>query len=163
MMSLSEAIFLSLAALPLIYYLIALYSSWRFFELARAKRAPSLDFTPPLSVLKPVRGLDLDAYENFASFCRQDYPDYELIFCLGPDDDAVVPVIDKLRRDFPERPIRVLFGAERPAANDKVAKLARLANEARYEFLVINDSDVRVRPDYLRNVVAPLSNPKIGA
>jgi ceramide glucosyltransferase len=153
-------LFLGLASLPFIYYLLAIYSSRRFFS--RREIEPS-SFTPPLSILKPVRGLDLDAYKNFASFCDQDYPEYEIVFCLGAEDDPAVPIIDSLRRNFPHQPIRVLFGSGRVAANDKVAKLVRLANEAAYEHLVINDSDVRVGRDYLRKIVAPLSDPKIGA
>ena len=74
-----------------------------------------------------------------------------------------LPLIDRLQREFPERRIRVLFGSGRDATNDKVAKLARLVSEAAYEHVVINDSDVRARPDYLRTVVAPLADPKIGA
>jgi ceramide glucosyltransferase len=65
--------------------------------------------------------------------------------------------------NFPERRIRVLYGSGRDATNDKVAKLARLVSEARYEHVVISDSDVRVRPDYLKSVMAPLADPKIGA
>ena len=107
--------------------------------------------------------MDPGAYENFASFCRQDYPDYELVFCVGDRDDPVLPVIDRLIRDFPERRIRVLFGSGRVATNDKVAKLARMVNEAAHETVVISDSDVRVEPDYLRRVVAPLADPKVGA
>ncbi|MEI9971720.1 MAG: hypothetical protein WDO73_06505 [Ignavibacteriota bacterium] len=75
-----------------IYYGIALYSCWRFFR--RPERQFDAGFTPPISNLKPVRGLDPDAYENFASFCRQDYPEYELIFCVGDREDPAIPMID---------------------------------------------------------------------
>jgi ceramide glucosyltransferase len=153
---------LFLAAIPAIYYIIALYSSWHFFRRSPRARAAQ-NFAPPISNLKPIRGLDPGAYENFASFCRQDYPDYEVVFCVGTADDPALPVIEQLKRDFPERRIRVLFGSGRTATNDKVAKLARLASEAAHEYLVISDSDVRVRPDYLRSIVAPLADPKVGA
>lgn len=154
---------LVVALCPLVYYLIALYSAWRFFAFTPQYRAADSGFTPPVSVLKPIRGLDPDPYENFATLCRQDYPDYEILFCVGDHDDPVLPVIEELARDFPERRIRVLFGSSVSASNDKVAKLVRLVAEARHEFLVISDSDVRVRPDYLRTVVAPLADPKVGA
>src|SRR5208337_2188279 len=158
----AEYVFLLVATFPFIYYLITLYSSWRFF---RADKSAPLkpEFTPPVSNVKPIRGLDPDAYENFASLCRQDYPDYEILFCVDDREDPVLPVIEKLRDDFPGREIRVLFGSGREATNDKVAKLARLVSEARHEHVVISDSDVRVRPDYLRRVVAPLADPKVGA
>jgi ceramide glucosyltransferase len=154
-------VLLGLAAIPFIYYGIALFSCWRFFRRPERNMPPG--FTPPISSLKPVRGLDPEAYENFASFCRQDYPEYELLFCVGDTSDPALPLIERLKREFPERAIRVLFGSGRDAANDKVAKLARLVSEAQYEHVVISDSDVRVRPDYLRTVVAPLADPKIGA
>ena len=155
-----RALTLAIAAIPFIYYLIVLYSSIRFFRQRPAR--PSA-FTPPVSNLKPIRGVDPDAYENFASFCRQDYPEYEMLFCVDSKDDPAVPVLEKLAREFPERRIRVLYGSGRSASNDKVAKLARLASEAAYEHVVINDSDVRVRPDYLRQVIAPLADSRVGA
>ncbi|MGC1619648.1 MAG: glycosyltransferase [Candidatus Acidiferrum sp.] len=154
--------FMGLAAIPFIYYFLALYSSWRFFRRAR-KSNPPLDYAPPVSNLKPIRGLDAEAYENFASYCKQDYPDYELLFGIGDGDEAVLEVIEKLKRDFPQQRIRVVHVSGHTAANDKVVKLARLVGEAENEVLVINDSDVRVRPDYLRSVVAPLRDPKVGA
>ena len=153
---------LGVATFPFIYYLISLYSTWTFFH-RRPIAGPKSEFTPPVSNLKPIRGVDPEAYENFASFCRQDYPDYELLFCVGEKDDPAVPILEKLARDFPERRITVLFGTSGNAANDKVAKLARLVSEARHEVVVISDSDVRARPDYLRTVVAPLADPKVGA
>ncbi len=156
-------VILAAAATPFIYYLIAIYSTWQFFRRSNRQNVANANFTPAVSNLKPVRGLDPEAYENFASFCRQDYPEYEVVFCVGENDDSVVSVIERLKRDFPERQIRVLFGSGRSASNDKVAKLARLVSEAAYENIVITDSDVRVRPDYLRTVVGPLANSEVGA
>jgi len=158
----ADYLLLVLAATPLVYYLLVIYSTWRFFSSAKARLSPNSDFTPPVSNLKPLRGLDPESYENLSSYCRQDYPDYELIFCVGDAQDPSVPVLERLQRDFPERRIRILFGSGRNAINDKVAKLVRMVAEAQHEVLVINDSDVRVEPNYLRTVVAPLRDPKVG-
>ncbi len=122
---------------------------------------PNQDFTPPVSCLKPIKGLDIDAYENYASFCRQDYPDYEILFCVDPDDPAF-PLIEKLVHEFPERKIRVLLGSGRDAINDKVARLVRLTEEAKYDIFVITDGDVRVGSEYLRAVISPLRDEKVG-
>src|SRR5467141_892227 len=126
----ADYLFLTIAVAPFIYYLLVLYCSWRFFRGSKAHVPRNLDFVPPVSNLKPVRGLDPEAYENYASFCRQDYPNYELIFCVGDFNDPAVPALQKLMRDFPERQIRLLFGSGRSAINDKVAKLVRMVNEA---------------------------------
>ncbi|MGA6981174.1 MAG: glycosyltransferase, partial [Candidatus Sulfotelmatobacter sp.] len=155
-------IILGMAAIPLIYYALALFSAWQFFR-ASHKATPLAGYTPPVSNLKPIRGLDPDAYENFASFCRQDYPEYEIVFCVGDASEPALPTIQRLIRDFPECQIRVLIGSGRVATNDKVAKLARLTAEAKYETVVMSDSDVRVQPDYLRTIVARLADPKVGA
>src|SRR5277367_2991150 len=156
-------LFLGFAAIPAIYYTIAIVSCVRFFRAATVKADETSGFEPPASILKPVRGLDPDAYENFASFCRQDYPDYEILFCIGNTSDPAFPLLEQLIREFPERRIRILIGSGRKAVNDKVAKLVRLVDEASHEYLVISDSDVRVQPNYLRTIIAPLENPKIGA
>ena len=156
-----KEIFLAVAAIPFIYYLISIYSAWRYFQ--QPASTPDGSFTPPVSILKPFRGMDPDAYENLASFCRLDYPEFEIVFCVDPDDDAILSVLARLTTEFPQRNIRVLHGSGRVAVNDKVAKLARLVGEAAHEVVVISDSDVRVRPDYLRHVTAPLRDPKVGA
>jgi ceramide glucosyltransferase len=152
---------LAVAVIPFIYYCLAIFSSWRYF--GQPLRDPDRPFTPPVSILKPIRGLDPGAFENLASFCRLDYPEYEIVFCVDPGDAAVLSVLGKLMADFPEHRIRVLHGSGRIATNDKVAKLARLVNDSAYDVVVISDSDVRVRPDYLRRVVAPLRDPEVGA
>jgi len=154
------------ATLPFIYYLLAIFSAWRFFRSPAppiSADASAPDFAPPVSILKPVRGLDPGAYENFSSFCRQDYPEYEILFGVNEPDDPVIPVIRKLIRDFPRIAIRLLIGSDELGANRKVNKLCRLAREARYDLFVINDSDIRVGPDYLRAVVSPFRDPPVGA
>ncbi len=151
---------LLLALAPLVYYVSASIAALRFFRRERARSLPPL--TPPVSVLKPVRGLDFGSYENFLSFCLQDYPDYELLFAVNDDKDPAVPLIQRLQREFPERRIRLFAGAERLGANRKINKLARLVREARNDILVISDGDVRVGPRYLREVVAPFADPRTG-
>ena len=153
--------FLIIAAIPFVYYAIVIYSAWRYF--AQPPSEGDAGFTPPVSILKPFRGMDPDAYENLTSFCRLDYPQYEMVFCVDPDDEAIQRLLSRLSAEFPHCRIRVLHGSGRVATNDKVAKLARLVNEAEHEIVVISDSDVRVRPDYLRHVVAPLRDAKVGA
>jgi ceramide glucosyltransferase len=153
---------LAVAAIPFIYYVLAMWSTVRFFRQARKENRPNGDFTPPISCLKPIKGLDIEAYENYASFCRQDYPEYEILFCVDSDDPAF-PLVEKLMREFPERRIRLLSGSGRNAINDKVARLVRLTAEAKYDIFVITDGDVRVGPEYLRTVVAPLRDLKVGA
>lgn len=155
-----RTVLLVIAAIPFIYYGIALFSCLRYFFTARLR---SGDFLPPISNLKPVRGLDPDAYENFASFCRQDYPEYEILFCVGDRSDPAYPVLRRLQENFPDTKIRIVIGSGRVATNDKCAKLERLTQEAAYEHLVISDSDVRVEPNYLRRLVAPLEDPQAGA
>ena len=93
-----EYLGLGIAAIPVIYYLIAIYSSLRYFR--QPAIAPDPDFTPPVSNLKPIRGLDPEAYENLASFCRQDYPEYEIVFCIDADDEAVMAAIDRLMAEI---------------------------------------------------------------
>src|SRR5260370_26384949 len=109
-LTVAKYIVLFFAAIPSIYYLLVLYSTVHFFRDAKRRYGQNTGFTPPVSCLKPIKNLDIEAYENYASFCRQDYPEFEIVFCVDPDDPAL-PVLDKLIPDFPEPPIRLLFGS----------------------------------------------------
>src|SRR5258708_5478093 len=155
-------IVLILAAGPLMYYLLSLYCIVDYFRTVRRLPARNDAFAPPASILKPVRGVDRDAYENFASFCRLNYPEYEMIFAVADANDKVVPVIEKLQRNFPHRRIRLVTSVERLGENSKINSFCRLVKEARYDLLVMTDSDVRVERDYLHEVAAPFADPAVG-
>jgi ceramide glucosyltransferase len=150
---------------PLAYYITATIAAFRF--LRRKDRtnsdSPQKNFTPPVSLLKPVHGLDFGSVENFESFCRQNYPNYEILFAVNDESDPAVPLIRATAAKFPERNIRLIAGAPQIGANKKVNNLIELLRAARHEIIILTDGDVRVLPNYLREVVAPFSDPKIGA
>jgi len=118
---------------PLVYYCLAIYSGLVYFR--RLRKLPPVDrsLAPPVSILKPVRGLDHGAYENFASFCGLDYPDYEILFAVADTDDPVIPIIEKLQKEHPRQAIRLMVGVEQLGITLKTNSLVRLAREARHE------------------------------
>jgi len=154
---------LVLAAGPLVYYLLTLYCTVEYFWALRKLPLRDDSFAPPVSILKPVRGVDQGAYDNFASYCQLDYPKYELVFGMADPHDPVIPVIQKLQKDFPGAQIRFVADVPRVGENNKVNSLYRLVAQARYDLLVMTDSDVRVERDYLREVVAPFADRRVGA
>ncbi|HEY2118871.1 MAG TPA: bacteriohopanetetrol glucosamine biosynthesis glycosyltransferase HpnI [Candidatus Acidoferrum sp.] len=151
---------LLIALAPLAYYVTGILATIRFFKRERVKVLP--EFTPPVSMLKPVRGLDFDSYENFVSFCQQDYPEYEILFCVNETSDPAVPVIQKIIAEYPERRIRIFSNAPQIGSNRKVNNLVLLTREAQYEIVAQSDGDVRVGPNYLREVVAPFADSSVG-
>jgi len=117
---------------------------------------------PPVSVLKPVHGLEAQLKENIESFFRQDYPNYELLFAADEADDAALEVVREVCARHPQIRSRVLVtGAHWP--NPVVHSFHRMAEVADHDILVTTDSDVEVAPNYLREVVSPLLDPKVGA
>lgn len=157
---------LLIALAPLAYYITATIAAFRFLRRKPEHSAganSANNFMPSISLLKPVHGVDFGSIENFESFCRQDYPDYEILFAVNDDSDPAVPLIREIAARFPERNIRLLSGAPYVGANKKVNNLIELTRAARHEITVLTDGDVRVLPSYLREVVAPFADPKIGA
>jgi ceramide glucosyltransferase len=157
-MTVPEELLWWLTAASWVYWLFALWSVRSFF---RTSRGCHPDFTPSISILKPVRGLDAGAYDNFASFCEQDYDDFEIVFGVADPRDPAVPVIERLQANHPEVKIRLVFG-EALGSNRKASLLHHIASKAQNPMLVISDSDMRVTPDYLRRVVAPLADEDVG-
>ncbi len=151
----------SVGALASLWYYLAVIDTARSYFREPLEKNSRL--TPPVSILKPVRGAEAESYTNFSTFCSLDYPEYEILFCANDADDPAVPVVEKLIQDFPQQSIRLLIGSEFSGSNDKVRKLCRLAQEARYSILVVSDGDIRVQPDYLRAVVSAFQDPRVGA
>jgi ceramide glucosyltransferase len=147
------------AAAAAAYWLLALVAAWRWKRRpipGRPDRVPG-----PVSILKPVHGRDPRFYEGILSHATQDYPEFEILFGVGDPHDAALEDIARLAAEFPERPIRVVV-ARPTTPNAKVGVLQELARAARYDILLVNDSDIVVEPGYLRAVCAPLSDASVG-
>ena len=140
------------------YYLFSILSAWRFLRLPRVEP----DFHPPVSILKPVCGADQHAYECFRSHCLLDYPDYEIIFGVHDASDPAAPLVERLQQEFPERRIELIVCTRALGTNRKVSNLIQMLPAARHDYVVVNDGDIRVPPDYLRRIMAPLADSKVG-
>jgi ceramide glucosyltransferase len=156
-------LFALLALCGLGYLLLSLWSEWRFLARRGAARLRAAGgYTPPVSILKPLRGTDRQMYESFRSHCLQDYPRYEIIFGVNASTDDAVWEVERLRREFPDHEIRLVVCPEALGPNGKVSSLTQMMREAKYGHILINDSDIRVPPDYLRRVFAPMEEGPIG-
>jgi ceramide glucosyltransferase len=131
-----------------------------FVVLAPRKRKNTPE--PPISILKPVKGVDAGLYENLASLARQDYSAFELVIGAEDRDDPALEVARQVQRDFPGARILVAHGCRPLGLNPKVNLLAALSELASHEHLLISDSNVRVLPEYLRETAAELADPEVG-
>ena len=147
-----------ISAPALAYAAFTLYCGRSFFS--RKKALP--DFTPPVSILKPVKGVDGDSYENFASFCRQDYPAYQIVFAAASPADPVIPIIERLIAACPGVDITLVVDGSRHGANYKVCNLMHAHARAKYPLVIVCDSDIRVGEQYLQEVCAPFADPSVG-
>ncbi|MBI3288329.1 MAG: bacteriohopanetetrol glucosamine biosynthesis glycosyltransferase HpnI [Elusimicrobia bacterium] len=117
---------------------------------------------PPITLIKPLKGVDQDLYENLASFCRQDYPCFQILFCLSSPDDPALPVVSRLKRDFPDTDLEVVVSKSRIGYNPKVNNMANSYPFAKYDLLLMSDSDIRVERGFLRRMAAPFEDPAVG-
>lgn len=145
------------------YYVLCLWSTALFLCERRASGDGTVpNPVSPVSILKPLKGTDPEMYESFRSHCLQDFPDFEIIFGVSDADDPAIQLIERLVIEFPDRVIRVVICSKKLGTNTKVSNLAQMMVEAKHELILVNDSDIRVSPDYLRRVTAPLSDSKLG-
>jgi ceramide glucosyltransferase len=147
-----------------IYYLICWWSASVFLRQQTAPRSrPTLtEATPPISILKPLKGTDPEIYECLRSHCLQDYPEYEIIFGASDPNDPAIATVKKLQSEFPANKIQLIVCPKILGANIKVSNLAQMLPLARHDHLIVNDSDIRVERNYLRRVIAPLADPTVG-
>lgn len=127
----------------------------------QAPRAAGAEL-PPITVLKPLKGLDEGLYENLASIARQDYPAFEIVFGVDDPGDPALAVAIQVRRDFPHVPMRIVARPGRGALNPKIANLLNMVEVAHHDCVLISDSNVWVDEDYLRAIASELAQPGIG-
>lgn len=145
------------------YYFICLWTAAAFLQRRQRQSSQRSDnCLPPVSILKPLKGIDPEIYDSFRSHCLQDYPQFEIIFGVSDPADPAVASVDWLRKDFPNANIRLVVCREILGPNVKVSNLEHMAQAAQYEHLIVNDSDIRVEKDYLRRIVSPLQDPRVG-
>ena len=146
------------SAVGSLYLLCAGFATRRF--TARAQRPAAV--LPPVSILKPLCGEDAGLYDNLESFCRQEYPTWQVVFGVQDAHDAAVPVVRHLMAAYPGADMALVVEPARRSGNLKVANLQNMLPAARHDVIVIADSDMRVRPDYLAEVTAPLAEGATG-
>ena len=143
---------------PLLYGVISLWCGRVYFGRPRS----SSGHTPPVTMLKPVKGMDAESLDNFSSFCRQNYPCYQLVFAAACPDDPAIPVIERLRELFPDVDMELVVNGRLHGPNYKVGNLINAFPRAKHDLIIVCDSDIRVGPDYLRQVCAPFADPAVG-
>ncbi len=147
------------------FYLLSGYGIASFLNHRRRKRVPAAlpeRSLPPVSILKPLKGIDPQIWEAFCSHCEQDYPEFQLVFGVSDPEDSAIALVRKLQEKYPNRQIDLLVCQRDLGTNRKLSTLAQMLPSARHEILLVNDSDIRVAPDYLRRVIAPLRDSSVG-
>ena len=147
-------------AFTLLFSLVSVAAARRF----RLRRPEPLDpaFLPPVTILKPIKGSDRDMRRNLASFLSQNYPEFQVLFCLQNPEDPALAVLKRLREEFPRADMEIIVSKNRVGYNPKVNNLSNAYAFAKHDCLLISDSDIFVSPDFLRRTVAPLRDPGVG-
>lgn len=141
------------------FYLLSIAAACRFFSERRIGEAKQL---PPVSIMIPLYGADFKAYQNYALFCRQDYPHYQIIFGVRESADSSIPIVEKLIAEFSDRDIDLVICPEVIGTNLKVSNLHNMYARVKHDHIIIVDSDIRVGSDYLRRIVREFSDERVG-
>ena len=145
-----------------VYAVLCLLAAIRFRVLATRKAGNSLESWPPVTVLKPVHGLEKKQRDNLRSACLQDYPQYQVVFSVQDAGDPAIPLLEEIQREFGEDKVTVAVENCQAGTNGKIINMVGGLKHARHDILGISDSDVFLKPDYLKTIVAPLDDPDVG-
>lgn len=141
----------------LVYSLLTLAAVHAFFSRKKGEK-----ISVPVSIVKPIKGLDTGSRRNLESFCTQDYPGFQIVFALQSPQDPCLPVIRQLIADYPGLDLTIVVDGAVHGANAKVSNLINAYPYLKHDIIVVSDSDIRVAPDYLANITAHFSDPKVG-
>src|ERR1019366_5033311 len=144
------------------YFAMCIVAAHRFQRERSHLHIGETPFTPPVSILKSLKGLDPHMYSAFRSHGLLDYPEYEVLFGVSDANDPALALVEKLREEFPQAKLRVVQCPQALGPNGKVSNLAQMLPQARYEHIIINDSDILVPRNYLQRVLTPLTQPGVG-
>ena len=142
-------------------WLVTLFAA-PFFCKRRRPGSGTFDTWPPVTILKPVCGLEKNLAENLRTACDQDYPDYQVVYSTQRQDDPAIGVLREIESEFGPERVSIVVSDVKIGANGKINNLAGALSAARHAIFVISDSDIRLPPDYLKAIVAPLADPAIG-
>ncbi|MCI0568898.1 MAG: glycosyltransferase, partial [Acidobacteria bacterium] len=149
-----------------VFGILSLWAVLRFCGRSEPVRPGAPTFAgsswPPVTVLKPVYGLEKNLRDNLRSCCLQDYPVYQVVFSVQRMDDPAIPLLYELQQEFGSERVSVVLKNIQAGMNGKVNNLLGGLTQARHEVLVISDSDVMLKPDYLKTIVGPLADPAVG-
>lgn len=157
-MGVLAAILMATSLLGALYQFLAAYVLHRF----TTGPADIGTMQPPVTILKPVCGVDAELYANLRSFCEQRYPRFQVVFGVRSAGDPAVPVVRRLMADLPQADLELVIDPRVYGSNLKVSNLINMMPRARHDVIVVTDSDMRVRPYYLDAIVAPLLRPGVG-
>jgi ceramide glucosyltransferase len=145
-----------------VYAILCVIAIARLRRPARSKSKCTFESWPPVTVLKPVHGLEKNQRENLRSTCIQDYAEFQVVFSVQDPDDAAIPLLRELQQEFGAELVTVAIENCQAGTNGKINNMVGGLKHARHEILVISDSDILLKPDYLKTIVAPLSDPEVG-
>ncbi|HTT21068.1 MAG TPA: bacteriohopanetetrol glucosamine biosynthesis glycosyltransferase HpnI [Candidatus Sulfotelmatobacter sp.] len=141
-----------------VYCILQIVAAIRYLRV----RPPELQLAEPVSILKPLAGLDLDLESNLRTFFEQEYPSFEIMFAVRKESDPAADVVSRLQKEFPKISSRLVVTGEPPYPNAKVFSLEKMLEAAANDLVVMSDSDIRVTSDLLRVAAAEFQNPQLG-